>query len=104
MGLAGAVPVRPACRRHLAASEGDLSLQKRGESPLTDQQLERLKASIGRIRRTPEFQTVRQFVVAEGSEEHPDYSGLRRLILETFAKGLDLEIDAVREKRKRETA
>jgi hypothetical protein len=74
------------------------------ERIVTDQQLERLKASIGRIRRTPEFQTVRQFVVAEGSEEHPDYSGLRRLILETFAGGLDLEIDAVREKRRRETA
>jgi hypothetical protein len=74
------------------------------ERRVNDQQLERLKASIGRIRRTPEFQTVRQFVVAEGSEEHPDYSGLRRLIIETFARGLDLEIEAVREKRRRETA
>ena len=71
---------------------------------MTDQQLERLKASIGRIRRTPEFQTVRQFIVSESSEEHPDYSGLRRLILETFANGLDLEIEAVRDRRKREPA
>ena len=72
--------------------------------PLTEQQHERLKMSIGRIRKTPEFQTVRLFLVSESSEEKPDYPGLRRLILETFANGLDLEIEAVKDRRKRETA
>lgn len=70
----------------------------------TEQSIERLKLSIGRIRKTPEFATVRQFIVSESSEEPPDYSGLRRLIIETFATGLDLEIEAIRDRRKRSDA
>jgi hypothetical protein len=71
---------------------------------MTEQGLERLRISIGRLRKTAEFSTVRQFIVAESSEDQPDFPGLRRLIIETFATGLDLEMDAVKDRRKRENA
>ena len=70
----------------------------------TEQALDRLRVSIQRLRKTPEFATIRLFIVSESSEEPPDYSGLRRLILETFATGLDLEIEAIRDRRKRSDA
>jgi len=61
--------------------------------PLTNEQRDRIRASVAAVRRTPEFSPIRQFLVAETAKDEPEFDTLISWIQGAWREAIEAEVE-----------